>query len=32
MTGGETAFLALAIGCFAIFAVFLAWANHKTEN
>jgi len=32
MTGVETAFLALALACFAAFAVVLAWAERKTNS
>jgi hypothetical protein len=30
MTGGETAFLILALAAFTLFAVVLAWANKRT--
>ena len=32
MTGGETAFLVLALAAFTLFAVVLAWANRSTRN
>ena len=32
MTGGETAFLVVAIAAFTLFAVVLAWANKRTRT
>ena len=32
MTGGETAFLVVALAAFTLFAVVLAWANKRTRS
>ena len=31
MTGGEVAFLSLAIGAFLVFTAFVMWATHRTN-
>ena len=31
MTGGEVAYLSLAIGAFLVFTAFVMWATHRTN-